>query len=257
MKDVAPVNTSGLSHYHVAIEETTGIKRATACARGDTIFVNLPRYWSKADKHEIAQKLVDRIVKQCAKDDRLLRLIANDPTRISLTTQAELDTYVRKVNRDTFDIPLKAVRLGQAKFTRLAQNNVQLNVITISAYCLKNVPERALRYLVIHELAHYHEANHSKRFWNHVARFIPDYKMQSKLIKAVHKANVDAELAKEEEASTINSNTTAPSAQPDGYQPQLTPLPSPEKQRLETPALVQEKEQAHPLRQFMGQLRLF
>jgi len=30
-------------------------------------------------------------------------------------------------------------------------------------------------YLVLHELAHLKEMNHSKRFWNEVARLCPDF----------------------------------------------------------------------------------
>lgn len=36
-------------------------------------------------------------------------------------------------------------------------------------------PPAVLEYIVIHELAHIREHNHSKRFWNLVARFCPDY----------------------------------------------------------------------------------
>lgn len=37
-------------------------------------------------------------------------------------------------------------------------------------------PPAILQYVVIHELAHLFEPNHSKNFWNLVARYYPDYK---------------------------------------------------------------------------------
>ena len=37
-------------------------------------------------------------------------------------------------------------------------------------------PEAVLDYVVIHELAHCHEFNHSRRFWQIVAQQMPDYK---------------------------------------------------------------------------------
>ena len=37
-------------------------------------------------------------------------------------------------------------------------------------------PSEVLDYVVIHELAHCHEFNHSKRFWNIVAQQMPDWK---------------------------------------------------------------------------------
>ena len=37
-------------------------------------------------------------------------------------------------------------------------------------------PSQVMDYVVIHELAHCHEFNHSKRFWNIVATHMPDWK---------------------------------------------------------------------------------
>lgn len=41
-------------------------------------------------------------------------------------------------------------------------------------------PEPVLDYLVVHELAHLREMNHSKRFWAHVAAQVQDWKVQRK-----------------------------------------------------------------------------
>lgn len=37
-------------------------------------------------------------------------------------------------------------------------------------------PEDVLDYVIVHELAHRKEMNHSRRFWNIVAEVVPDYK---------------------------------------------------------------------------------
>lgn len=44
-------------------------------------------------------------------------------------------------------------------------------------------PERAIDYVVIHELAHTFEHNHSAAFWKIVAAFMPDYKTQQLILK--------------------------------------------------------------------------
>ena len=44
-------------------------------------------------------------------------------------------------------------------------------------------PAEVLDYVVIHELAHRIEMNHSRRFWSHVARICPDYKVHRKWLR--------------------------------------------------------------------------
>lgn len=44
-------------------------------------------------------------------------------------------------------------------------------------------PLSVIDYVVVHELAHIIERNHSKRFWNIVKIMMPDYKIQSKWLK--------------------------------------------------------------------------
>lgn len=45
-------------------------------------------------------------------------------------------------------------------------------------------PPRALDYVVIHELCHLHEFNHSPRFWRLVEAQMPDYEIWKKWLKA-------------------------------------------------------------------------
>lgn len=42
---------------------------------------------------------------------------------------------------------------------------------------------QTIDYVVIHELCHRKEMNHSKNFWNQVARIMPEYKTYVKWLK--------------------------------------------------------------------------
>lgn len=48
---------------------------------------------------------------------------------------------------------------------------------------LMKTPPEVIDYVVVHELCHRKEMNHSKQFWNEVERILPDYKMSVKWLK--------------------------------------------------------------------------
>ena len=56
------------------------------------------------------------------------------------------------------------------------------------------VPEPVIDYVIVHELAHLKEMNHSKRFWNLVARHCPRWREHRKWLQD-HEAELSAKLA--------------------------------------------------------------
>ena len=64
-------------------------------------------------------------------------------------------------------------RWGSCSFS----NNINLNI-----YLMK-LPLEAIEYVVVHELAHIKNKNHSKNFWDLVEQFKPDYKTTEKILK--------------------------------------------------------------------------
>jgi hypothetical protein len=112
--------------------------------------------------------------------------------------RAFMTGYVKRINEATFNVPIAGIRIGSAKYSRLAQINLKSRIITFSCYAIENVPERGRRYLVLHELAHVKEINHNKRFWQLVEKFEPDYRQIGKNLEHAFKRNV-----KEEEKSKL------------------------------------------------------
>ena len=58
-----------------------------------------------------------------------------------------------------------------------AKGNLNFNCL------LMLCPEDVLDYVIVHELCHRKELNHSVRFWTEVARILPDYKQPLKWLK--------------------------------------------------------------------------
>ena len=51
------------------------------------------------------------------------------------------------------------------------------------SFNLMQYPEEAIDYVVVHELAHLVELNHSKKFWSVVEKYMPDYKKRRAILK--------------------------------------------------------------------------
>lgn len=58
------------------------------------------------------------------------------------------------------------------------KNGLNFNILLIK------FPIELMEYVVIHELAHIKHKNHSKKFWDLVEEFCPDYKQREKIFKS-------------------------------------------------------------------------
>ena len=81
---------------------------------------------------------------------------------------------------DVMGLKYNAVRITGAK-TRFGSCSTKGNISY--SYRLMAYPEAAIDYVVVHELAHLVEMNHSPRFYAVVERVLPDYKTRKRLLK--------------------------------------------------------------------------
>jgi len=72
-------------------------------------------------------------------------------------------------NIPNFDLKIRFMK------TRWGVNNQLSKTITLNSELLKKDLD-LLDYVIIHELCHFYEANHSSRFWEHVSKYYPKYK---------------------------------------------------------------------------------
>lgn len=71
----------------------------------------------------------------------------------------------------------KGIRITSAK-TRYGSCSAKGN-LCFSLYLMRS-PAEAVEYVVVHELCHLKHLNHSKVFWEEVARYLPDYNDRKK-----------------------------------------------------------------------------
>jgi hypothetical protein len=196
-----PPNTQLFKPLEFVYEEQARRKQASGRLRGNRGVIVLPRHWPLSLKtqarSELEQKLTLLYQKQCNSLYTLQQAYtpSSDPLRegpvLTLRHLEEVEHYVRQLNGETFQAPVKQVRIGWAKYSRLAQVNIRTGTLTISRHCLgEAVPAAAFRYLVLHELAHFYEVNHSARFWALVEQHCPDYRTQRTIMRHYFHYNV-------------------------------------------------------------------
>jgi len=79
------------------------------------------------------------------------------------------------------DLPTFRTRFRKMK-TRWGVCNRSKKIITLNTELIKK-DIKLLDYVIIHELAHFYEPNHSKKFWEIVALACPDYKERRKALR--------------------------------------------------------------------------
>ena len=94
-------------------------------------------------------------------------------------TKQKVHFYINKWCAKGVRVP-KAVKITLAR-TRFGSCTPKGNVCFSYLLCL--YPEEAIEYVVVHELMHLYEHNHSSRFWANVQKALPDYKSREKLLK--------------------------------------------------------------------------
>ncbi len=123
--------------------------------------------------------ITQNVERQNNKRERFERLTDRD---IEQLKSAARDTLPRKV-------AYFAERMG-IKYGRITVTSAKTRFGSCSSdgdlsfsYRLMTYPDAAIDYVVVHELAHIKEMNHSPRFYAIIEEQLPDYKERKKLLK--------------------------------------------------------------------------
>lgn len=118
------------------------------------------------------------LLKQSKKQGDLPQIVQNWMKEKALTLlQEKCISYSQQLG-----VHPKEIKLTSAK-TRWGSANSQACIRL--HWRLIQLPHELIDYVVVHELAHLKEMNHSPRFWQQVAHILPDYKRRRALLKKV------------------------------------------------------------------------
>lgn len=79
-------------------------------------------------------------------------------------------------------VPEFKLRIRKMK-TRWGVCNRKDNIITLNSELIKK-DVSLIDYVIIHEMCHFKEGNHSKRFWDEVSKYYPNYKVARKRLRS-------------------------------------------------------------------------
>ncbi len=152
------------------------------------VIVRAPKYASVSDINKVIGEKADWIHKHVKKMEELKKKREEEPVEVLtpqeiklLTTRAKriIPQRVRyyagimglKYGRIT--IRMQKSRWGSCS----SKGNLNFNCL------LMRTPDEIVDYVVVHELCHLKEMNHSPKFWAEVEKIFPDYKERRKWLK--------------------------------------------------------------------------
>ena len=162
-------------------------KTVSVIVRADAgVEVRAPRRMSLAAIDAFVSRHRDWILKKQAQRREILRAAAESPclTAADLadlkklaakTLSARADFYAEKMGVDYTGITIRVQKTRWGSCT--ATGHLSFNAL------LMLMPDEIADYLVVHELAHRKEMNHSAKFWAIVETQIPDYKKCVRYLK--------------------------------------------------------------------------
>ena len=134
-----------------------------------TVRVTLPRWGSKREAIAFVERSSDWIARQIGRQLARPAVVIPDQQQIRRRAVEQLPSELLALAR-THDITVKRVSIRNQR-TRWgacsSDGSITLN------WRLMLVPDYVREYVIIHELMHRRELNHSRRFWRHVAAACP------------------------------------------------------------------------------------
>ena len=125
--------------------------------------------------------------------DESVKKVFFDEDFVYAKDEKSLDRFIKKYTKEYFELEVNYIKeyfnnipdfkLRIRKMTtRWGVCNRTDKIVTLNSELIKRTKEE-LDYVIIHELCHFYEGNHSSRFWEHVSKYCPNYKVLRKTMK--------------------------------------------------------------------------
>jgi len=142
-----------------------------------------PLRWADGETLMLHGKTIELRIDPCSRGAHLeagcIRVAQAAPERIARSVTVKLREYALADFSERVEryVPLLEVRQPHVRLSnaRTRWGSCHANGSVLLNWRLIQMPPRLIDYVVVHELAHLREMNHSPRFWAVVGGMIPDY----------------------------------------------------------------------------------
>lgn len=154
----------------ISIEKCVVVVKAPIGTKKRTIEDMLDKHSHWIEKHLLKQRIKLDLMDSLTCDDiKELKKAA----KVYLKDRTEYFSKIMGLQYGRITITSAEKRFGSCS----SKGNISYS------YRLMLYPEEAREYVVVHELAHLKEMNHSKRFYSIVESVLPDYKARRRILK--------------------------------------------------------------------------
>ncbi len=168
---------------HVEVIQSNRKTMSIQIKKTGQVIVRAP-YWMKdADIHRVVKDREEWIKKH-------LKIVEEEKKHQMCISEEEVQELVRKAKRilpqkvsyyaEKIGVTYGRITIRHQK-TRWgscsSKGNLNFNCVLMMA------PEEVQDYIVVHELCHRKEMNHSKKFWDEVEKILPEYRKQEQWLK--------------------------------------------------------------------------
>ena len=147
------------------------------------------KYLGRSYRLKVVQSKEERVKLQCG----YLELFVKDKSDIKRKENLIYEWYYEKATLYFFNIlqefnkivkqDIKSVKIRQMK-TRWGSCNSYKSYINLNIELIKK-PKACIEYVVFHELAHLLYSNHSKKFYDYLTLYMPDWQKRKEILERV------------------------------------------------------------------------
>ncbi len=177
------INLNGKAVTYTLRKNSRAKNLRISIALNGQVSLTVPRYFPVLLAEQFLKQKADWILKKINYfKDKKSGLILGDNSKDYLLKKEDtrnlIEERIKYLNVYNFKFKTIAIKNQKTRWGSCSRlGNLNFN------YKLIYLPQKLVDYVVLHELCHLKEMNHSSRFWELIERVIPDYKLVRKQLK--------------------------------------------------------------------------